>query len=396
MNLGSNISTDDAIGRFWDVVVVGAGPAGVMAARELARGGCDVLLVEARSFPRAKVCGGCVNEHTAALLEKAGLESVIPRSSAVPLHEFRIHYRGWTPRYRLPGGWSVTRATFDSLLLEAALAAGVNYLDETRARLESDLGEGFRKVQITQSGTVARLRARLVICADGLSRSATRTSTGDIYTARDAFIGAGVVVDAPSLPPALAEACPAGSVTMAVGNGGYVGISEAEGGKYSLAAAMRPSLVKEHGAVGGAVEQLLVDAGLPADGAVAGLEWQGTPLLRSGLSAPSGPRLFHVGDAAGYVEPFTGEGMAWAIEGGLSVAPIARAGLDRWTDDHCKKWNQVYRGRIRRSQWICRGFMQALHRPYLGRLTAAVFQRFPRAADRLIAAINRPVGRATD
>ncbi|HVJ84644.1 MAG TPA: hypothetical protein VM452_03310, partial [Caulifigura sp.] len=91
------------------------------------------------------------------------------------------------------------------------------------------------------------------------------------------------------------------------------------------------------------------------------------------------------------VEPFTGEGMAWAIEGGLTLAPIVRAGVERWSDDLARDWDHAYRRRIRRSQWICRGFLQALHRPGLGRVVAAVFKRFPRAADRIIAAINRPV-----
>src|SRR5690606_653382 len=82
---------------------------------------------------------------------------------------------------------------------------------------------------------------------------------------------------------------------------------------------------------------------------------------------------------------------AWAIEGGLSLAPIARAGVDRWSDELERQWNRIYRRRIRRSQWICRGFLQALHRPGLGRFAAAVFQRFPKAAERIIATINRPV-----
>jgi hypothetical protein len=82
--------------------------------------------------------------------------------------------------------------------------------------------------------------------------------------------------------------------------------------------------------------------------------------------------------------------MAWAIEGGLSLAPIARAGVDRWSDELERRWNHVYRRRIRRSQWICRGFMQALHKPGLGRVAAAVFRRFPQAATRIIATINRP------
>ena len=54
--------------RLWDVVVVGAGPAGAVVARELALAGATVLLVDRRRFPRNKVCGGCLSARTVAQL----------------------------------------------------------------------------------------------------------------------------------------------------------------------------------------------------------------------------------------------------------------------------------------------------------------------------------------
>ncbi len=59
--------------RIWDVVVVGAGPAGTMAAREAARLGCSVLLVDKASWPRPKVCGCCLNETALSVLEEVDL-----------------------------------------------------------------------------------------------------------------------------------------------------------------------------------------------------------------------------------------------------------------------------------------------------------------------------------
>lgn len=57
----------------WDVIVVGAGPAGALAARQLATQQLKVLLVEKQAFPRWKVCGSCLNGHALKSLESAGL-----------------------------------------------------------------------------------------------------------------------------------------------------------------------------------------------------------------------------------------------------------------------------------------------------------------------------------
>jgi len=392
MSLEATVTPDEAAGRLWDVVVIGAGPAGCMSARELARSGCQVLLLEAKSFPRSKVCGGCINLHAINLLNQCGLESLIPGSGAVPLNEFRIQLPDWNPRYALPKGWSLTRATFDSLLLGETLAAGVAYLDEAIGKLNDVIEQDWRTVRVERGGASFDVRGRIVVCAEGLARSSMRqVPEFDIQVANDAFVGAGVVLAAENVPQALRDKSPAGTITMAVGRGGYVGVAHAENGQYSLGAAIRPSKVKQAKSVGGAAVQLLRESGLIELPELADHPWHGTPLLKSRPNRPSGSRVFLVGDSAGYVEPFTGEGMAWAIEGGLSLAPIARAGADRWSEDLERQWNHVYRRRIRRSQWICRGFMQALHRPGLGRVAAAIFKRFPRAADRIIATINRPV-----
>src|SRR5579875_1062956 len=88
----------------WDAVVIGAGPAGAMAARELAVGGAHVLLVERRDFPREKVCGGCLNGHALAVLRSAGLEGLPGCTEGVPLRSFRLGVRGRSARLDLPAG----------------------------------------------------------------------------------------------------------------------------------------------------------------------------------------------------------------------------------------------------------------------------------------------------
>ena len=72
----------------FDALVIGAGPAGSVTARELARRGCRVLLVDKAHFPRAKVCGCCLNGAAAATLERLGLAHVV--ADAVPLNRVTV------------------------------------------------------------------------------------------------------------------------------------------------------------------------------------------------------------------------------------------------------------------------------------------------------------------
>ena len=70
----------------WDALVIGAGPAGSVAARELARRGCRVLLVDKATFPRPKVCGCCVNGAAIRALERLGLGHVLDGAIAARQH----------------------------------------------------------------------------------------------------------------------------------------------------------------------------------------------------------------------------------------------------------------------------------------------------------------------
>ena len=77
------------MGRTWDVVVIGGGVAGGLAALDCARRGLSVLVVEKRAFPRWKVCGCCFNAQAQGVLEAVGQGDLMARCGAQPLQQLR-------------------------------------------------------------------------------------------------------------------------------------------------------------------------------------------------------------------------------------------------------------------------------------------------------------------
>lgn len=88
--------------------------------------------------------------------------------------------------------------------------------------------------------------------------------------------------------------------------------------------------MRADGGLGRAAARLVREAGWPAPELFAELSWRGTPALTRRRTRISEERVFVLGDAAGYVEPFTGEGMAWALASGAAVAPLAARAVGEW------------------------------------------------------------------
>ena len=378
----------------WDAVVIGAGPAGAVASRELARRGASVLLVDKAAFPRPKVCGCCLNRAAVAALESLGLGHVL--AGAVPLDRTVLAAGMRSAEVRLPGGVALSREAFDAALVREAVAAGVAFRPGVMAKV-AVLGEpgagatGFfcRTVRsvlasgellLTLShgdGSHEPLAARAAILATGLNSSDTRVSP----TSR---IGAGVVV--PDAPAFFAP----GTVYMATGRGGYVGLVRVEGGRLDVAAAFDAGFVKASGGLGPAAETILNTTGWPSIPDLAALPWKGTPALTRTPATLASHRVFAVGDAAGYVEPFTGEGMAWAITSAAALAPIAVRAVANWDDALAGEWQRTHARLVGRRQRVCRVVARVLRSPALTGLAVRALRIVPALSRPVVAVLNRP------
>jgi flavin-dependent dehydrogenase len=385
LNVGSTLTPGEAARECWDVIVIGAGPAGSMLARQLAGDRLRVLIVEGKAFPRAKVCGGCLNPRGLDVLKSAGLGGIIAEASAPVVREFEVRTRSVSHRFSLPEGVSITRQTLDSLLLDAAISRGAEVLTEATAAVEPAVEGGRRGVRIHGPAGEQRLQGKIVAVADGLARSSIRKLPEfEVQVSSSARVGVGTVLEPGQLSAEFEVWMPSGRIVMAVGEHGYVGLARAEAGRVSMAAAVDPSAVKKLESLGAVVDQTLREVGVPAPCDPATVAWHGTPLLTSRPKRRSAERLFLLGDAAGYVEPFTGEGMSWALEGALAAGPVIRQSVENWDKGLCSAWEKLYRQRVRRRQWICRGLSTLLRHPRLAGWSLIFARRFPAMSRALI------------
>ncbi|QDU93817.1 NAD(P)/FAD-dependent oxidoreductase [Lignipirellula cremea] len=388
LRIHPTITRAQAQNRIWDAIVVGAGPAGSLAARQIASAGSNVLLIDKAHFPRWKVCGCCLNGAALAVLSEVGLGELPAQLGALPLDHLRLCASTGQAVCRLPGGVSVSRVALDAALIRAAIESGVSFLDETTATIlpQDPAGETaeWRQVRLEGNDFDTPLRTRVVLAADGLAGRSLHLEPGlESQVAEGSRVGAGVVLDDPG-------DYEQGVIYMACALPGYVGLVRLEDGTLDLAAAFDRKALQASGSPGALAAQILKVAGLPAPPALETAAWKGTTLLTRRRSKASGTRLFILGDAAGYVEPFTGEGIAWAMQSAATVAPIAFAGANQWTASLERQWES------RRSQMLfvrertCRYVGALLRRPRLAATAVSILRRAPWLAAPVIYAINAP------
>lgn len=319
-----------------DVLVIGAGPAGSALAAAAARRGFDVLLVEAARHPRPKACAEYASPRIVEELGRIGLAPDAWSPAAVPLAGMRLFIDGTASdlRYADAAGarsaWGLDRLAFDALLAAYAAASGARLLEETR--LVALLRESGRVTGADLRGVDGDLRvaAHRVVGADG-ARSRTARLLGVERPVR--------------FPRRLGLVAHYSGVDelrrhgeMHVGRGLYIGLAPTPNGELNVGMALPMA--------GGRAEDRFeaAIASLPRvarrlDHARRMTAIRGAAPIGHRVSDVAGPGWMLIGDAAGFVDPFTGEGIFRALRS-------ARAAVDALAS---RNPADAYRGARRRA-----------------------------------------------
>ena len=331
----------------FDVAIVGGGPAGSSCAAFCAMAGLQSLVLDREKFPREKVCGDCLNPSCWLVLERLALAEKVrdlPHSKLSSVAFIAIDGREVV--VDLPSGAdceiSVKRSLFDDLLLRRARELGADVREQITVSGISRNGDW--KIE-TASGQT--FQARMLIGADGRNSTVAHLCNLLPHPARERVALQAHI----PLPRDFG-----GRIVLQFLREGYSGQAPVNETQLNLCLVGTPPTISKLRQWAERQFQLPPDQ-----------NWRTiTPLTRS--SVPSArENLFLIGDAARVVEPFTGEGIYYALRSG-ELAAKAMAKILRDDDRNAalrefrRDYAQIYRGRL----WINRLSRAAVLRPQLG------------------------------
>lgn len=378
------------------VLVVGAGPAGASVALRLAREGVPVTMLDARAFPRSKPCGDCLSPGATPLLRELGVLGALEAAGAGELRGWRVRTPsgrrfagrfgrapGGTPEAPVPGPWAgdvppgpapssglaLPRRDLDAALAEAALEEGATLRERVRVfglAREGDRVTGVRARD--RRGRELGLDAEVVVGADGLRSAVARRLAGVCRGPRPrlALVGrfAGVwppgdptdsgapgdpVPGTPGDGGGAGRPPPAGE--MRLGEDGCLGLAPVGKGRWNATLVVPADRA---GAISGGRAAFFRRA-LRAYGvahrfreARAVEELEVTGPFRVSPRRRVAPGVLLAGDAAGYFDPLTGQGVFRALATGRAAARAVREILDARGASARAAARRRYAGELRR------------------------------------------------
>jgi len=380
----------------WDAIVVGAGPAGCAAATLLARQGLRVILLDKSAAPPPKICGEYLSPGCLRILNRIGALQLIREAGARPLSGMLIHTAaGRSLRATYPRGegvgsprihaLAIRRDRLDPILLDLALQSGVEYAPNFQA---SDLlreSERVVGVRGRHRGRTSALRGRVIIGADGRNSVVARRL--------------GAVKRHPWLDKVALVGYAAGVVRAEDVGEIFLGAD-----RYCILNPIAPDLTNIGFVINRREFHRPTDPAGFLREAGATLPGLGDRLTRARLVAPTrclGPLAHHatrvaapgallVGDGAGFLDPFTGEGIHAALRSAElaveSALPVLCGGHARPPELHgyAVAWQ-----RETKTKWrLCSALQHAIRRPIVAEWLVSFLSRRPDLTAFLMAAVG--------
>lgn len=377
----------------YDVIIAGAGPAGSSAAIHLATNGLRVLLVEQKKFPRAKLCGEFISPECQDHFAKLGVARTILCSDPAAINE-TVFYSNRGHDVGVPSSWfgkrvalGLSRAVMDDVLLRRAAAAGVEVIEGGSVvgpRMNADEVHGLKlKTGIGEK----EFRAPLTIDATGRARILAR-KTNHAHQAKPKLIAFKAHFQNTRVAP--------GACEIYFYKGGYGGLSSVEAGTSNLCFIVAAEQVKLCNSDPERVMREVVmrnpRASYTLTPARANSEWLSASWDHFGRQSPAPAKgLLAIGDAAAFIDPFTGSGMLMALESGELAAEVIVRHRDKLNAaglaaDYVESYRKKFDSRLK----ICSLLRRAAFHPRLTELGVALFGASERFRNRVARATRSP------
>ena len=380
----------------YDVAIAGAGPAGTSTAIHLAEQGMKVLLAEQKKFPRAKLCGEFISPECINHFERLGVAESIFAAKGATLIETSFYSRRGN-KVTVPSHWfgsdraaiGLSRAEMDQLLLERAKRVGVTVLQEAQVVEPILKAQRVSGMRIKLNDQIDDYHAAITIDATGRTRALARKliATKDRHRAR--LVAFKSHLRNAQVAPGVCE--------IYFYRGGYGGLSNIEGGFSNLCFITAARDVRRYGPDPQQVLKATVLRNSRAAFALAAANFE-KPWLSVALESFGRQQLVPaeglllIGDAAAFIDPFTGSGMLMALESGAVAAQAIMDFRDRINDESSfsqlsnrfrANYTSTFNSRLQVSGWLRRA-------AFVPRLAEAAMICFG-ASDRL----RRKVAQAT-
>lgn len=376
----------------YDVAIVGAGPAGSSLAIRLAQAGKRVVLVEKEKFPRHKLCGEFISPECVPHFAQLGVLAEISDGGGSKLTETVFYSRsgrGVAVPSAMFGGVDrhaigLSRAQMDLCLMERAAAVGVEVRESTSASLVLDgaRATGLRLKGVHQPSTTLQIGAALVVDASGRGRALSRNIAASSFRKAKlvAFKTHATGVD-----------LPAGRCGIFSYSGGYGGTNRVEGGLHNICFIASAADVRRLGSDPESIFRETVCSNERAKRVFRDVkfqnEWLAVPIDRFGRGelVPV-PGLLAIGDAASFIDPFTGSGMLLALESArLAAECILEAG--EVALEYQKRYSALFDRRLKVCSWIRRVSLV----PFMTEATVLALKLSNTFRDRLVTATRSRV-----